>query len=532
MNAPATSKPGNPSVGQIFPDYAGSRQPTAFGSTDSDRIAQRRFKRWHAPANVIENGAFRVFETGMDLIALVGAWYATLHVRHWLNPLMEAQLSMDRLKEVASPLPVILIAWAIAALWLRLYRKQRDISPVDHFLEVLETVAVVSVLVVVGTFFSRELGANLSRSFVLLFVPLVFLSCLISRGTGLMVATYIGARVRSGDRLIIVGTLADATESMPNFQQTWNGSTASVIGTVVPSADYAAAGETAIKEGGVLGPINRMAELINIRGINRIVIVDGLSRADIAECTKIARRMGVVVSRAVAPPFDDVQVRLRTLYGVPQVEMRALAFTRKQERVKRAFDIVVAGLTLIVGAPLFVSIMALIKLSSKGPAFYVSNRVGRGGRYFRFLKFRSMYCDTNNRSKVIDKNEKQGHLFKIQHDPRITPFGRFLRRSSLDELPQLINVLMGNMTLVGPRPLPAEDLDPDGMSQQFESWAERRARMLPGITGLWQVSGRSNLDFEQMMQKDLEYIHNWSLKKDLAILLITPIAVLSGRGAY
>jgi lipopolysaccharide/colanic/teichoic acid biosynthesis glycosyltransferase len=123
-------------------------------------------------------------------------------------------------------------------------------------------------------------------------------------------------------------------------------------------------------------------------------------------------------------------------------------------------------------------------------------------------------------------------LFKIRRDPRVTPLGRILRRFSLDELPQLGNVLMGDMSLVGPRPLPAEDLDPDGMSRDFASWARDRAHVPPGITGLWQVRGRSDVPFQQMMELDIEYIRTWSLRRDLAILLETPLVVLTGRGAY
>jgi lipopolysaccharide/colanic/teichoic acid biosynthesis glycosyltransferase len=148
-----------------------------------------------------------------------------------------------------------------------------------------------------------------------------------------------------------------------------------------------------------------------------------------------------------------------------------------------------------------------------------------------FLKFRSMRVNSA-RADVAARNEKSGHLFKIRDDPRVTPLGRFIRRYSLDELPQLINVLMGDMSLVGPRPLPIEDLGPDGMSRTFAIWSEHRASVPPGITGLWQIRGRSELPFADLVRHDLEYIHNWSLKLDIAILLQTPFQVFFGRGAY
>ena len=148
-----------------------------------------------------------------------------------------------------------------------------------------------------------------------------------------------------------------------------------------------------------------------------------------------------------------------------------------------------------------------------------------------FFKFRSMYVDSTC-SNLAKANEKDGHIFKIREDPRVTPIGRFLRRYSLDELPQLINILRGEMSLVGPRPLPASNLEPDGMSTQFAAWSEGRARVHPGLTGLWQVSGRSELTFEDMVRLDLSYIQNWSLRLDVRIMLDTPLLVLRGVGAY
>jgi lipopolysaccharide/colanic/teichoic acid biosynthesis glycosyltransferase len=141
-------------------------------------------------------------------------------------------------------------------------------------------------------------------------------------------------------------------------------------------------------------------------------------------------------------------------------------------------------------------------------------------------------CVDRDVSELLHANEKSGHIFKIRNDPRVTPIGKILRKYSLDELPQLINILRGDMSLVGPRPLPARDLDPDGMSRQFAAWSEGRARVHPGLTGLWQVSGRGDLTFEDMIRLDLEYIRRWSLLLDLNIVLVTPMRVIKGAGAY
>jgi lipopolysaccharide/colanic/teichoic acid biosynthesis glycosyltransferase len=143
-----------------------------------------------------------------------------------------------------------------------------------------------------------------------------------------------------------------------------------------------------------------------------------------------------------------------------------------------------------------------------------------------------MYVGSEDRGELAACNEKSDHLFKIRNDPRITPVGRFMRHFSIDELPQLVNVLLGHMSMVGPRPLPAWDLDPDGQSRHFQVWAEQRSRVLPGVTGLWQVRGRSDLPFEKMIELDLSYIRDWSFWLDFRILLATPLVALSGRGAY
>jgi lipopolysaccharide/colanic/teichoic acid biosynthesis glycosyltransferase len=183
-------------------------------------------------------------------------------------------------------------------------------------------------------------------------------------------------------------------------------------------------------------------------------------------------------------------------------------------------------MALLVMLPLLVAVSVLIAVSDRGPVFFRQRRVGREGKTFRVWKFRTMYVDAEERlAMLVDQNESDGLLFKIKNDPRVTPVGRFLRASSLDELPQLINVLFGEMSLVGPRPLPAEDGD-------FLGDVRRRLLVRPGITGLWQVSGRSALGFDDLVRLDFFYVENWSIWLDIEVLARTPLAVLRGRGAY
>jgi exopolysaccharide biosynthesis polyprenyl glycosylphosphotransferase len=198
-----------------------------------------------------------------------------------------------------------------------------------------------------------------------------------------------------------------------------------------------------------------------------------------------------------------------------------------QTAVKRLMDIVASALAVVVLTPLLLAVALLVALTSRGPVFYVQERVGRGGTPFRMLKFRSMYRDAHaRRDEHAEQNMHQGPIFKIRDDPRITPVGRAMRRLSIDELPQFFNVLMGSMSLVGPRPaLPEEFLD-------YTERERQRLLVKPGVTCIWQVSGRSDVDFDTWIDMDLEYIEDWSLRMDLKLLAKTVPAVITGRGAY
>jgi exopolysaccharide biosynthesis polyprenyl glycosylphosphotransferase len=198
-----------------------------------------------------------------------------------------------------------------------------------------------------------------------------------------------------------------------------------------------------------------------------------------------------------------------------------------QRWVKRALDIVVAVVVLIALAPLMAIIAVCIRLDSPGPVIFRQIRCGKNGRLFVFLKFRGMIDSAESlKQQLAEQNEADGPLFKIRNDPRLTRVGRLLRRTSLDELPQLWNVLRGDMSLVGPRPpVPSE-------VAQYETWQQGRLLVPGGLSGLWQVSGRSELGFTEMVKLDLDYIERWSLWLDLTILARTAAAVLTSRGAY
>lgn len=212
---------------------------------------------------------------------------------------------------------------------------------------------------------------------------------------------------------------------------------------------------------------------------------------------------------------------------VPSADLWALEPRPLYEIVKRGLDIVLSLIALLMLAPLFIVTAILIKLDSPGSVFYRQQRLGKDGRPFDMLKFRSMYeRDVDIPPELLLKNESTGPLFKLKHDPRVTRMGRFIRKTSIDELPQLINVLRGEMSLVGPRPpLPRE-------LAGYETAQLMRLRVTPGITGPWQVGGRSKLGFDDMVRLDLQYIEERTLLLDLKLLVLTVPAVLFGDGAY
>ena len=236
------------------------------------------------------------------------------------------------------------------------------------------------------------------------------------------------------------------------------------------------------------------------------------------------------VSLRVAPSTAEIlmhQAEFVPGQTVPLFELKPPVFEGIDYALKRTFDLVVATLLMIVLSPLLLALALAVRLSSRGPVIYRSTRPGIGGAPFDCFKFRTMRTGAEQLQADLEEvNEASGALFKIRHDPRLTRVGRFLRRYSLDELPQLVNVLRGEMSLVGPRPLPMRDF------QRLEEWHKKRYLVMPGITGLWQVSGRSDLNFDDLVRLDFVYLENWSISLDLTILLKTIPAVITRRGAF
>jgi exopolysaccharide biosynthesis polyprenyl glycosylphosphotransferase len=348
----------------------------------------------------------------------------------------------------------------------------------------------------VATFASITLGRAIARSVVLAVTP--------------------------SERCVILGSAEEAAKTADKLGGS-SGVKAIVVGRVALSAKEAGnAGGTP-----TLGSIESIGRLVAEHDVERVIIApDSHDQDEILNAIRLVKALGVKVS--VLPRLLEVvgssstfdEVDGITLLGVPQDGL-----SKSSALLKRLMDVVIASVLLVLLSPLFLLLAVAIKLDSRGPVFFRQKRIGRRGEQFEMFKFRSMVRDAESiKDRLKDHNEVEGGLFKITEDPRITFTGRFLRRMSIDELPQLINVVTGHMSLVGPRPLvPDEDA-------LIEGWERRRLAVQPGMTGLWQIFGSSRIPMHDMVKIDYLYGANWSIWLDLKILIRTVPYVLRRRG--
>ncbi|MEK6274718.1 MAG: sugar transferase [Actinomycetota bacterium] len=337
--------------------------------------------------------------------------------------------------------------------------------------------------------------------------------------------------VVTGDLLKLAGVrrraiLVGEGESLARLRRT--------LGASRGGIDYEFVGAVAISSDGaglpLLGNLSSLPTVLAQREVDELIVTDSdFSDRELIEIVEQAHRRGVKVR--VAPRATELLIERRGEYvpgqGVPLFELRPPVFAGADWVVKRGFDQLVSAILVVLGLPFWLLIALAIKLDSPGPVFYSDKRVGLNERDFGMLKFRTMRVDAEAQQADLEaENEAEGALFKIRDDPRVTRVGKLLRRLSIDEIPQVLNVLRGEMSLVGPRPLPVRDYE------LLEAWHRKRYLVLPGMTGLWQVAGRSSLSFDDLVRLDFYYLEHWSIWLDVSILLKTIPAVLRARGAY
>ncbi len=373
------------------------------------------------------------------------------------------------------------------------------------------------------------LKLNLSRSFVGIFCGLSGFGLFFERYAILRLLRYFRIRGKNFRNILIVGTGAQARKMFFEIAQQEEFGLR-VAGFVDINKDPAYC-EVYDLQARIIADLDSFENALKKYAIDEVLFTDIIeAQSAIKELAQIAVEEGVRVTLAADLFSLEIFKSDLSYFGnIPLLHYHpsAGASDSLDHVVKRLIDLVVSFLALIVLSPVLLIIAILIKFSSPGPIFFKQKRVGLNGRTFTLLKFRSMVKDAEGMLKdLLSQNEMKGPVFKIANDPRITPLGRFLRKHSIDELPQLFNVLKGDMSLVGPRPpLPSE-------VNLYKRKFRKRLSMRPGLTCTWQVSGRNNIpDFEKWAELDLEYINNWSLKRDFELLLRTVPAVLSGSGA-
>jgi len=277
----------------------------------------------------------------------------------------------------------------------------------------------------------------------------------------------------------------------------------------------------------VIGKLGDLPALCQEYGVARVVVC--FSRTHPEHTTEMLRGLSGKVGVSIIPRYYELitnNSRVEDLSGLTMLDISPSALSLPARFVKRFFDLAVSTLVLVVASPIFLAMAVAIKVSSRGPVFFRQTRTGRHEQPFVVLKFRSMYEDAESqRSELSGLNEVDGPLFKVSNDPRVTPVGRFMRRKSLDELANLVNVWKGDMSLVGPRPFVVAE------SEAIEGWARKRFEVRPGMTGLWQVSGRNELSHLELCRLDYQYVASWTFWWDMQILWNTPRAVFKGRGA-
>ena len=347
------------------------------------------------------------------------------------------------------------------------------------------------------------------------------LSVLLVFHLGVRAYAYSRNRLHTRRRALVVGDANTAERLADEFdRRPWTG--VSVVGYTSDALD--APGRVPR-----LGAVEETRRLIDEHQVDEVIFALPHQQQERVARLSLSLLQEPVMVHMIPGVLDLLFARtpVETVGGIPLISLRESALTEPQRVFKRLFDIFASATLLLLLAPLMLLIALLIKLESPGPVFFLQERIGEQGRRFKMIKFRSMYQDADRRWREVARRDEQGNLIhKSEDDPRVTRVGRRLRRTSLDELPQLINVLRGEMSLVGPRP------EMPYIAAEYQPWQWQRFRVPPGITGWWQVNGRSDKPMHLHTEDDLYYIQNYSFWLDLRILFKTLIVVVQGRGAY
>jgi exopolysaccharide biosynthesis polyprenyl glycosylphosphotransferase len=422
---------------------------------------------------------------------------------------------------------IIFGAFAILMFFLyRLYDWDSIYKGSGYYFKILKAISIdVIILIVAGYLFE---AFTFSRIYILLLLIFSMVFLIASRFIILFVTQRLIGKLKLYSNTLIVGLDSDV-KRIENTINANPGESFNIIG-YVDKKEYLETQGVKYGDYNILGNLEDLKEIVLKNKIQRIIISS--KKYEYFEILDVLEELkGLDVLVLMFPGYFEFSIRrmsMRDVSGIPLIHISNIGFYGINLFYKNVLDYVLGSiLFIVIFIPLYLIAGFLIKIDSKGPVFYKQKRYTKDLREFHMYKFRTMYLDADKKIKELRKYSKtDGPIFKMKKDPRITRVGRFLRRFSLDEFPQIINVLKGELSLVGPRPPIPEE------TEQYEEWHKKRLNIKQGLTGLWQVSGRSDLSFEEMVKLDLYYIQNWSVGLDIKILLQTIPTILFGKGSY
>ena len=466
----------------------------------------------------------------VDLALIVLASFVSFWLRNDLLPAAGLTPSVLYPLELYLPLlPIVLLIWGSLTLTFHLYHSQRTASLLVEMWDIIR-VSIAGTLLLTLVIFLFQLDRKLlgddqiSRLWILLFVAATFLLISGRTVTLRLIARWVRSHGYNYRTVLVAGTNETARKIARTIEQHpyWG---FRILGFVSEDTDDP---PQDMDPRLLLGQMEDIAEIVEDNVVDEVIFALGLREFNRLENLLLQLEEQGVRARLALDLFPHAKARVQigTLEELPLLTFSTTPTSELRLAGKRAMDICISLLVLGLSVPAMLVIALAIKIAGGGTILYRQTRCGLHGRKFTLLKFRTMVENADQQlGQLTHLNEMQGPVFKMKEDPRITPVGRMLRRLSLDELPQLWNVLKGDMSLVGPRPPVPQEVS------LYERWQRRRLSMRPGLTCLWQIRGRNDIDFDRWMQLDLEYIDNWSPMLDIQILAKTIPAVLSGRGA-
>lgn len=463
----------------------------------------------------------------LDILAFFAAFVLAMHLRFNAD-IGIFEPGYPPWEPMLNAAPVMMGVWLVTLWSSSMYRLER-LRFLGEVGGLLRSLTIFLGILLSITFFYR--GFSYSRGFTLLFVPLLIGVTFVCRTTFRVVRRRLMALDGVRHPVLLVG-LSPVAEHLAKTSREPD-SPIQVVGVLDNDATI---GTELVPGIEVLGRTDALDEIAKRDGAEGIMItsskLDEAAQLELLDACLASKLEWQVVPNVYELMLD--RVSFDVVAGVPVLGLRRSNIRGLNRVLKRAFDLWVSSFLVICVSPLLLAVAALIKLTSRGPILYKQERVGQNGELFEFLKFRSMHVNNDDSihreyaKKWIEEGEaasenKGGAVFKIEKDPRLIPIGAFIRKFSIDELPQLINVVKGDMSLIGPRPAIAYEVE------VYREWHRRRLEGPQGITGLWQVSGRNRLSFDEMVKLDIEYIENWSFGLDMRILWRTVGVVLFGR---